>query len=76
MRHEKTHVHAADWVEHVADTGGEPYLRPPIDELSFIARHSLDVIGFWAACAGIPTWLLLRRVFRRRALGAKRGKTD
>ena len=40
----------ADWMEHVIDTNGDPYLKTPDDELSFIVRHSLDVYGFIIVC--------------------------
>jgi len=40
----------ADWMEHVIDTKGDPYLKTPDDELSFIVRHSLDVYGFIIVC--------------------------
>lgn len=43
------HWHA-DWVEHVIDTKGEPYLKTPEDELSFIVRNSLDVYAIVAVC--------------------------
>ena len=32
-----------DWVEHVLETDAEPYLRTPEEEMSFIARHNIDV---------------------------------
>lgn len=34
-------------------TGGEPYLRTPEDDLSFLVRHSLDVAAVWAALAAL-----------------------
>ena len=37
-----------DWVEHVLETDAEPYLRTPEEELSFVARHNLDVY-LWVA---------------------------
>ena len=43
------HWHA-DWVEHVIDTKGDPYLKTPEDELSFIVRNSLDVYAIVAVC--------------------------
>ena len=43
----------ADWLEHVAATGGEPYLRTPEDDLPFLVRHSLDVAAVWAALAAL-----------------------
>ena len=44
-----TLVWCADWVEHVLETKGYPYLKTPEDELSFIVRHNLDVYAFLAA---------------------------
>ena len=40
----------ADWMELVIDTKGDPYLKTPDDELSFIVRHSMDVYGFIIVC--------------------------
>ncbi len=34
-------------------TKGEPYLKTPADELSFIVRNSLDVYAILAACCCI-----------------------
>ena len=42
-------LRCADWMEHVMATNGEPYLRTPEDELSFIARTSIDVHAIVAA---------------------------
>jgi hypothetical protein len=53
-------VHA-DWVEHVLDSDGEPYLQLPDDDMSFLVRNSLDVIaaylgiGVVALIAGVST---------------------
>ena len=49
----------ADWLEHVIDTKGDPYLTTPEVELSFIVRHNLDVYALLAACLCLP--LLLGR---------------
>ena len=43
----------ADWIEHVLDTRGEPYLNLPVDELSFIVRNLVDVYALLAACCCI-----------------------
>ena len=42
------------------DTKGDPYMKTPDDELSFIVRHSLDVFAFLAACIGLSAWLAQR----------------
>ena len=36
-------------MEHVIETKGDPFLKTPEDELSFIVRHNLDVYGLLAA---------------------------
>ena len=36
-------------MEHVIETKGDPYLKTPEDELSFIVRHNLDVYALFAA---------------------------
>jgi len=46
----------ADWVEHVIDTKGEPYLKTPEDELSFIVRNSLDVYAIVAVCCCVTVF--------------------
>ena len=48
----------ADWLEHVAATGGEPYLRTPEDDLPFLVRHSLDVAAVWAALGALSVILV------------------
>lgn len=67
----------ADWIEHVLDTGGEPYLRLPADDLNIFVRHSLDTYGFVLGCTGVLlflAWQLLltaasrcRRMFTAKA---------
>ena len=42
------------------ETKGDPYMKTPDDELSFIVRHSLDVFAFLAACLGLSAWLTKR----------------
>ena len=49
------HWHA-DWVEHVIDTKGDPYLKTPEDELSFIVRNSLDVYAIVAVCCCVTVF--------------------
>ena len=58
----------ADWIEHVVDTKGDPYLKTPADELSYIVRYNLDVYAAVAACLGLLLLLtvgLLRLAMRR-----------
>ena len=61
----------ADWVEHVIETKGDPYLKTPEDELSFIVRHNLDVYAMLAASLYLLL-LLSRRLIV--LLVAKAGK--
>ena len=58
----------ADWLEHVIDTKGDPYLKTPENELSFIVRHNLDVY----ALLGAALYLLL--LLGRKLLGLLAGK--
>ena len=53
-------VSCADWIEHVVETKGDPYLKTPDDELSYIVRHNLDVYVAIAAFAGLLLLLALR----------------
>ena len=58
----------ADWIEHVIETKGDPYLKTPDDELSYIVRYNLDVYAAVAACLGLLLLLalgLLRLAARR-----------
>ena len=50
----------ADWIEHVVETKGDPYLKTPDDELSYIVRHNLDVYLAVAAFVGLLSFLALR----------------
>ena len=50
----------ADWIEHVVETKGDPYLKTPDDELSYIVRHNLDVYVAVAAFIGLLLLLALR----------------
>ena len=52
----------ADWIEHVLETDGEPYLRLPVDDLNIFVRHSLDTYGFLLGCAGALLYLAWRLV--------------
>ena len=58
-------VHA-DWIEHVLETGGVPYLHTPASKLNIFVRHSLDTYGFLLGCAGA----LLYLAWRLAALGS------
>ena len=40
-------------MEHVIETGGEPYLRTPEADLSFVVRNALDVYAIFAACCAV-----------------------
>ena len=53
-------VRCADWIEHVVETKGDPYLKTPDDELSYIVRHNLDVYVAIAASVGLVLLLALR----------------
>lgn len=43
----------ADWIEHVLNTNGDPYLKTPEDEMSFVVRNMLDVYATAAACFSV-----------------------
>jgi hypothetical protein len=66
-------VDGTDWIEHVVATGGEPYMKPPLEDLGFIVRNSIDVAAFWMVLAGLPAYLIWRRQRRRRQ---QRASTD
>jgi hypothetical protein len=40
---------AADWIEHVLETGGVAYMTAPIPE-HIVVRNSLDTYGFAVGC--------------------------
>ncbi len=49
-------------------TKGEPYLKIPEDEMSFIARNFLDVYAIIAACCLCPVmaaWAVLALLLKR-----------
>jgi hypothetical protein len=61
---------AADWVEHVLETDGEPYLATPDEKMSFFALHSLDVAAAWlliAVAAARMAYVIVRATARRLA---------
>ena len=41
-------VHLVDWVEHALETGAEPYLYTPEEELPFVERYNLDIFACFA----------------------------
>ena len=49
--HSSFDVNCTDWVEHALETDLDPYLRTPEEEMSFVARHNLDVYPFVAVAA-------------------------
>ncbi len=62
----------ADWVEHVLDSDGEPYLQLPDQDMNFFVRNSLDVIGAYlgAAILSLSTavgifWWVVGRAYRK-----------
>lgn len=68
----------ADWIEHVVETKGDPYLKTPDDELSYIVRYNLDVYAAVAACAGLLLLLvlcLLRLAVKRVLKSSKSGSS-
>lgn len=58
---------SADWIQHVLDTDGEPYLQTPEDDIPVISLLLLDVLGFLLLAAmlpvalGLAVWKLLKR---------------
>ena len=42
-----------DWVEHVMETGGEPYLQSPEASMSIFVRHSVDVYSMILLTVGL-----------------------
>lgn len=69
----------AERIEHVIATGGDPYMRCPMDELPFVVRYSLDVAALWllallASLAAVAALLRLSwRLVARRAGGPRVG---
>ena len=43
-------------------TGGEPYLKTPEDEQSFIVQNSLDVYAIVIFCCFVLAWLAWKAV--------------
>ncbi|CAK0754688.1 hypothetical protein CVIRNUC_002317 [Coccomyxa viridis] len=56
---------AADWIQHVLDTDGEPYLQTPEDDIPLVSLFLLDVLGFLLIASALPAvaayWLLAKR---------------
>ena len=48
----------SDWIEHVLETGGVPYLRTPAHQLNIFVRNSLDTYGFLLGCSGALMYLV------------------
>ena len=57
--------HFADWIQHVLDTDGEPYLQTPEDDIPLVSLFLLDVLGFLSIASVLPAvavyWLLASR---------------
>ena len=57
-------LHFADWIQHVLDTDGEPYLQTPEDDIPLISLFLLDVLGFLVIGSALPAvavyWLLVK----------------
>lgn len=62
----------------MVETKGDPYLKTPDDELSYIVRHNLDVYVSIAAFVGLLLLLALRllRFVWRRAFGYQRRSSN
>ncbi len=63
----------ADWIQHVLDTDGEPYLQTPEDDIPILSLLLLDVLGFFAIAAAVPAlaaWVGWKHLKRKR-LGVK-----
>ena len=60
-----TILHFADWIQHVLDTDGEPYLQTPEDDIPLVSLFLLDVLGFLFIASALPAvaayWLLAKR---------------
>eukprot|EP00884_Botryococcus_braunii_P004526 jgi/Botrbrau1/14074/Bobra.182_3s0021.1 len=55
---------AADWIEYVANTEGDNYLRLPLDDMHLLIRSSVDVILFWCSLTGLCTWCGLKLMWQ------------
>ena len=57
-------LHCADWIQHVLNTDGEPYLQTPEDDIPLISLFLLDVLGFLLIASALPAvavyWLLVK----------------
>ena len=63
----------ADWIQHVLDTDGEPYLQTPEDDIPILSLLLLDVLGFFAIATAVPVlaaWVGWKHLKRKR-LGQK-----
>lgn len=52
-----------DWIEHVAETNGEPYLQTPENEMSLLQLWNLDIAAL--ALLGLVCTACLLRLFLR-----------
>ena len=62
----------ADWIQHVLDTDGEPYLQTPEDDIPILSLLLLDVLGFFAIAAAVPAlaaWVGSKHLKREEAWG-------
>ncbi len=56
----------ADWIQHVLDTDGEPYLQTPEDDIPIVSLLLLDVLGFLVFASAMPAlaawagWTILK----------------
>lgn len=59
----------ADWVQHVIDTEGEPYLHTPEDSIPLASLLLLDVFALLAVATAAPlcvAWAICIRLLGRR----------
>lgn len=58
----------ADWVEHVLDTAGDPYLALPEEDMPWLVSHSVDVVAAWLCtllAALALAWTVVRAALQR-----------
>lgn len=62
----------ADWVEHVLESDGEPYLQLPDQHMNFFVRNSFDVIAAYLGAAIVLLsaaacifWRVVGRAYRK-----------
>ena len=67
----------ADWIQHVLDTEGEPYLQTPEDDIPILSLLLVDVLGFLLVASALPAlaaWAGWKHLRRRTA--KPRGKSE